>query len=267
MKTSYSLQFITVLASLFLAGQAAFAQFPTNGDFESWGDFGQWFTSPEGWITSNTETDQDIFQSTDAYEGNYSMEVQSTDKDVFQQGETWTSFLSAAPILTVSAHVKATIDGQAQVAVACERYLDGLLLTTSSWSSNVSITEWQFITFTTEEIESDSTVIRVLCVGGDFAFGEATILVDSMQVDEVIPQSIPSQPKCEYRVYNTGFGTIQIDGRCLPEPTIVLYDQRGQIVATADVNRAIATTQLSPGMYVVSISDGNFRQTTSVVVQ
>ena len=159
------------------------AQLPPNGNLESWGDYGEFYESPEFWLTSNTEADTAVIKVTDAYEGEFAMEVNSMIPDVFQEGMAKVGFALTESFTTVTAWVKAEINGAAQVSIYVENYENDILIGFEQWYSNESIPEWQQITIDITEELNDSVVIMVLATGGDFAYGAATITVDAFWID------------------------------------------------------------------------------------
>lgn len=226
------------------------AQVP-NGNFESWGDFGQWFESPESWHTSNTELEQAVFKSTDATEGMYSMFVDAVNFGAGSYGEAWVSVPCDGDSAVVTASVKGEIEGSAQISVSVEKYLDGNFVTFASWYSNTSVADWEEIEISTDSEPCDSLVIRVVSVGGDFAFGDAEMWIDNLQVND-LSTSVDDQADCFFEVSVVpAWQRLLIMNPCGEQRPIRILDTQGRLVVEGNF-QSISTAGFTPGVYFVT---------------
>lgn len=256
-----------LLAAFLLCGTSFFAQIVPNGNFESWGEFGQFFESPEFWQTSNNETDQAVFKDTDAVEGMYSMHIVSVNFGAGLYGEASIGIPYVGDSISLSAFVKGEIEGAAQINVYCEKYLNGEFISNYGWYSNTTVSDWIEISIITDSAPTDSIVIRAVAVGGDFAFGEAEMWIDAVSIPDLntgIPEIKPTTPDF---VYDRNMDMIRFQSAIGEIDQIHIYDLNGRLILMENADNQISTTTLITGVYLLVYTGKFGRKSAQILVE
>lgn len=243
------------------------AQLIPNGNVESWGDFGQFYESPEHWITSNTETEQAVFKDMDANEGMYSMRVESVNFGAGGYGEAAIGIPFDGDSLTLSGWVKGVIDGNAQISVSLEKYESGVFVSFASWFSNTTVADWEEISVVSDGAACDSVVVRVVAVGGDFAFGEAVMWADAMSMDGISTDVDDMHSEIPYFVYSSSSQEIRFRPDLGMLEEISLYDLQGKRVLTGNSSNILSTSNLPASAYVLVYSSTTGTKSAKVMVR
>ncbi len=250
---------ITILTAVLFSSLMSFAQFTIpNGDFEEW-VFNGWNFSPNDWQTGNTQTFQDTFQDTVAYEGDFAMRVQPQPTGVGEEGEASVTIPTQAIPSSLDFYVRYERTLTAFMGVTIEFYNEENMFYSETWSAPDSVSEWSFVSMPLNQIEPVMThaIIRVQAFVGDLVAGDGWIAVDAMSIggevdgvsEDVLSQvSVYPNPASDYLMIDLGEMSEAID-------KIRMIDIRGRAIDMERSSKQIDLSAMQNGLYILEFLD------------
>ncbi len=235
----------------------AAAQTIPNGDFESWEFYG-WGYNPENWETGNTQLMDPVIRDSDSYEGDYAMQVHAIPNGLGLYAEATTDFEITVIPEALNFYTKYYCENGG-VAVEIFFYNDSILMSSSSWYGSDTLDSYGLVSIQLEPIDPiiNHAVVKVSASVGDFAPGNARILVDQMDFGFYL--SVNDERRTFFSVYpNPADNQLNIKGE-KTIGTLRIFDVSGRLVFSNIIssNEAqIDISMLKSGFYTLFSESG-----------
>lgn len=261
--TTIKIQMTGLLFVILFVTCSIFAQVPNNS-FENWSG-----NSLDSWNFGYSDPGyENVFQSTDATEGNYSVRLKPVYNNL--EGNVPRAAINTGmfPLTTayesLSGDIKGTLAGGDDFVITVDLFKDGTTLAVGSYSTSQSSSEWSSFTapinygFTDVP---DSAWINVLVTNGTTATEGTDYLVDNLHFegsssinDLQEPADLSLYPNPAIDRFSLSFTLNQAD-----QLTFFILNLSGQTQSTIKSqllqsgpnNISISTTDLTPGVYLL----------------
>lgn len=231
-----------------------------NPGFETWDYYNTWTLDPLGWTTGNFQLADHVYPDSSAFEGEVALRVYPITFFESIPGFTYQELSTTFIPANFSFAVKCNIDGLDSVFVRLS-FMNGFNpVYTKTWSSDLSIQEWQAVNLDLDQIEPIMDGVRIEVIAGYgevFLAGspETWISVDAMgfeQTDGI------SEKECEAKVFpnpTNGPLTIQLCASNSRVARASVYNGLGQIVFEVQNQNRFDLGDLPSGVYTLELED------------
>lgn len=259
------------------------AQVP-NGNFEEWQTLDS-IENPMCWETNNYYVGYTpVAKTTDAIEGDFSMKVSSTARDIFGTatgyGCAHVKFVPTEEYKYLTASVRVdTVDMEGEVSIRVKQWQpgNGFYEKIGTWKVSAATNGIVQVVLPIEQVGLDTVLIEIWAKNHYdpfiFPIGYTQMIIDNLQLTTIVA-AMESQHNLGWAIYpNPAKDLINVElQRPIGKPyTLRLLDLQGRLVKSYDfINTSIISLPLadtSPGIYLLElIVQGETKLTGKVVI-
>ncbi len=274
---------VLLLLSFSFLISVGFSQVP-NDNFEEWQTVDS-IENPVHWSTNNYYVGYiPVAKTTDAIEGNFSMKVSSTARDIFGTatgyGCAHVKFVPTEEYKYLTASVRVdTVDMEGEVSIRVKQWQpgNGLYEKIGTWKVTAATNGIVQVVLPIEQVGLDTVLIEVWAKNHYdpfiFPIGYTEMIIDNLQLTTTVAAK-ESQNNFGWAIYpNPAKGAINVElQRRIGKPyTLRLLDLQGRLVKSFDfINSSIISLPLadtSSGIYLLElIVQGETKLTGKVVI-